>query len=104
MKNPKHNTDIERAVKSFLGENKIWHKQQSYIKGIAVVDFLLKNKKIIQCDGDYWHSLPGRKQRDNNQDFSLRFRGYKVLRLRGSDIKNHWRKCRNSILSFVKED
>ena len=46
---------------------------------------------ILQCiqritDGDYWHSLPGKKEKDNKRDQKLRQKGMLVLRLRENEI------------------
>lgn len=50
------------------------------------VDFLIFDNLVIECDGEYWHSLPGRKSSDKRKDTFLKNRGYKVLRLPESEI------------------
>ncbi len=49
--------------------------------GRYVADFLLQNNVILECDGDYWHSLPGRKQKELIRDAYLQERGYWVVHL-----------------------
>ena len=50
-------SSIELIIKNMLKINKIKFKQQVPLENIAIVDFLLPDKRIIQCDGDYWHGL-----------------------------------------------
>jgi len=97
------NTDIENIIESSLLRLNIPHKKQVAIDGIALVDFLLPGKNIIQCDGDYWHSLPETKERDVRQDASLSLNGYTVLRLRGSAIKKNLPDCEAVILAFTNK-
>ena len=89
----KKDTSIEIAIEQELIKNKIPYMKQVPIEGIALVDFLLPNKIIIQADGDYWHNLPGRKNRDINQDFLLSFKGYKIFRFTETEIKKSTEKC-----------
>ena len=89
----KKNTSIELKIENELKKHNIPYSKQSPIKNIACVDFLLPNKIIIQCDGDYWHSRQGIKERDNNQDFLLMFNGYKVFRFTGAEINKSPSNC-----------
>lgn len=98
------NTDIENIIETSLLKLNIPYEKQVAIEGIALVDFLLPNKNIIQCDGDYWHSLPATKARDERQDYYLWFRGYTVLRLRGSIIKKNLQFCEDTILALTVEN
>lgn len=94
------NTDIEKIIESSLLKLQIQYEKQIPIDGVALVDFLLKNKNIIQCDGDYWHSLPTTRDRDQRQDNYLRSVGYTVLRLPGSLIKKNLALCENKIMTL----
>ena len=86
-------TSIEIAIKQELIKNKIPYMKQVPIEGIALVDFLLPNKIIIQCDGDYWHSRKINKGKDIAQDTILIFKGYKVFRFWEHEIKKSVKKC-----------
>lgn len=86
-------TSIELAIEAELIKQNIPYLKQSPVEGIALVDFLLPNKIIIQCDGDYWHSLQKVKNRDANQDFALGFRGYKIYRFSGTEIRKSASRC-----------
>lgn len=83
----KKDTDIEILMGVELKKQMMPYLQQVPIEGIALVDFLLPNKIIIQCDGMYWHSKKEVKNRDIKQDFLLRFKGYKVFRFTDKEIK-----------------
>lgn len=78
---PRVNTSIEIAVSKLLTKLGIEHLPQHRIKGITVVDFLVLPNIVIFCDGDYWHSLPGRRESDAKIDHELRELGFLVLRL-----------------------
>jgi very-short-patch-repair endonuclease len=86
-------TSIELKIEKELKNQSIPYMKQTPVEKIGLVDFLLPNKIIIQCDGDYWHGLPKVIKRDANQDFLLGFKGYKVFRFSESEIKKSARKC-----------
>ena len=98
IKNMKHkNTSIEIKIENELIKRNIPYMKQVPVEGIALVDFLLSNNIIIQCDGDYWHSKPNVRIKDNNQDFVLEFKGYKVYRFTETEIKKSAISCINKI-------
>jgi len=90
---PNKDTLIERLVESYLKSNNIPFTKQCPVAGISLVDFLLPRKIIIQCDGDYWHSVGNRKERDANQDLIFGFKGYKVWRFSETEIKETRGSC-----------
>ena len=87
------NTSIEILIEQELIKNKIPYQKQVPILTIALVDFLLPNKVIIQCDGDYWHSKKINKGKDIAQDVVLNFNGYKVYRFTETEINKSASKC-----------
>ena len=91
-------TSIELAVEAELLKRSIPYMKQAPIEGIALVDFLLPNRIIVQCDGDYWHSLKKNKKRDCNQDFQLGFKGYTIYRFSGTEIRKSVKRCINKIV------
>jgi very-short-patch-repair endonuclease len=95
------NTSIEIAMEKILIKNNVSYIKQFPIENIAVVDFLLPGKIIIQCDGDYWHNLPGKKNKDLNQDIILGFKGYKICRFTETEIKKDINKCIQKILDEI---
>jgi very-short-patch-repair endonuclease len=90
-------TDIEMLMyEGLLSEGYLIAKQY-YIKGVGRVDFYLPEFDIvIECDGDYWHSLPEKKEKDYIRNERLKKLGYIVLRFLGSEIKKNLKKCLNS--------
>lgn len=91
--NLKKNTSIEIAIEKQLKLFNIPYIKQCPLEGITIADFVLPNKIVIQCDGNYWHSFKDRINKDINQDFLLQFRGYKVFRFKESEIKKSAKKC-----------
>ena len=88
-------TDIELKVAEWLREFNIDFQTYVIIKNYGVADFLLPNKTIIEADGDFWHSQLKNKTSDARKDFIAGFSGYEIIRLKGSMINNHPRKCKN---------
>jgi very-short-patch-repair endonuclease len=80
-------TNIEQVTEKALKERGWCYESQVGLCNIVVVDFYLPNSKIaIFCDGDYWHSLPGKAKRDQRQTEILNQSGYTVYRFLGSEI------------------
>jgi very-short-patch-repair endonuclease len=65
----------------------------------CILDFYLPDlDMVIECDGDYWHSLPGAKRRDQKRDYWLQSKGYIVIRISETDIKAD---CRRAVLDAL---
>lgn len=80
-------TSIERKMSELLDVLKIKYSKQFPI-GNFICDFYLpKLNIVIEADGDYYHSLPGAKERDARKDEYLKSLGYKVMRFGESVIK-----------------
>lgn len=95
-------TSIELIIEQELIKNKIPYMKQVPIEGIALVDFLLPNKIIIQCDGDWWHRKEYNKGKDISQDTVLTFKGYKVFRFWEKDINKSSEKCIEKVLKYME--
>ena len=79
-------SSLERLVCQVLDAVGIQYESQVPV-GRYVVDILLADRNlIIECDGDYWHSLPGRAERDRQRDAYLSEVGYKVIHLTENEI------------------
>lgn len=60
-----------------------------HIIGRAIADFYIPSQnKIIEADGDYWHSKPEVRKRDKRRDKWLEAKRYSILRLPESEIKD----------------
>ncbi len=74
-------TTIETLVYAELERRGVTFVKQQVVDGLWVVDALIPGAKfVIECDGEYWHSLPEMEKRDHRKDAYLKSRGYKVLR------------------------
>jgi len=85
----KNNTDIEQIMESWLLESGIIFSEQYIImlKGMmTIVDFFIPPNICLYVDGDYWHSFMDCILKDRKQTDFLMATGFKVIRLRGSDI------------------
>ena len=95
-------TSIELKMEAYLKKNNINYIKQKYIKGTGFVDFFLSDLDIIvECDGDYWHNLPGANIKDANRDFSAKFNfGYETLRFWEHEINDDINKCIKKIQKY----
>lgn len=86
-------TSIERLVENqLLFNNILYIKQFAYEFGVA--DFWLPEYNIIiECDGDYWHSLPNRKERDIRNTKYLESNDFVVFRFTETQIKESPETC-----------
>ena len=96
------NTSIERKVAKELDKRKIKYKQNINIKNIANVDFYLpEHNVIIECDGDYWHNLPGRQEEDKRKTNLLKQKGFEVYRFWEHEINNDFDRVINKIKKYA---
>lgn len=97
---PKKNTKIEIVIQNLLKQNNILFKKQKSLENICIADiFIPSMKKVVFCDGDYWHNLPGYKERDERQNKILTEKGYKVVRLWEHEINKNPLRCLEKILN-----
>lgn len=88
---PLNDTSIEKKMQDSLRQLKIdfiTHKRISNIEHAYNCDIFVPSMNlIIECDGDYWHQpYPHGKEIDLIRSREMRERGYRVLRLWGSEI------------------
>lgn len=83
----KRTSSLERIVKSTLDALSISYVAQKQIGHFVVDMFIPSRDLVIECDGEYWHSRPGRPEQDAVRDQVLLGMGYRVLRLSERDIK-----------------
>lgn len=79
-------TSIERAVAAILTAIGVSFQSQYPIDRYVVDFFVPSRALVIECDGTYWHNLPGAAERDAARDVLLVELGYTVLRLPEVDI------------------
>ena len=87
-KTRKRNTNIENIIEDWLVTNNVIYEAQKIIPNVGVPDFFVYPNICIYADGDYWHSdaFPKTQIRDKIQTQKLLEKGYKVFRLKGSEI------------------
>lgn len=86
---------MQKALKE-TGINAI----SQYAYGPYVLDFVIPNRRIvIECDGDYWHSLPEVKERDTRKDRYLHHHKWTVLRFTEYQINHDLANC----LAVIRE-
>jgi len=90
-------TSIELKLENELKRQGISYMKQIPLEGIAIVDFLLPNKIIVQADGKYWHSRGKNKGKDIAQDTILGFKSYRIYRFTETEINHSARRCINKI-------
>lgn len=95
----KGETSIEKLVKNKLKKVGISFRQEVKI-GKYHADFMIGNSNIlIECDGDYWHSLPQAIIKDKNRDAILQRKGFQTIRFTETEIKKTKGSCVVSYLS-----
>lgn len=82
-------TTIELIVQSILEDTNTPYEPQKFIGGFSVDFYVPALRLVIECDGDYWHSRPGVKERDARKDEYLTQKGYKILRLAEHQIRKN---------------
>ena len=95
IKIPFKDTSIEVKMQNILKENNIDFEKHKAIVGQP--DIFIEPNICIFCDGDYWHNLPGRRQKDYIVTKKLKEQGYQVLRLWEHEINKNIDKCFNII-------
>ncbi|MFD1777971.1 hypothetical protein ACFSFW_04765 [Fredinandcohnia salidurans] len=103
-------TYIEREVESILSNLKIPYESQVNIRGF-VADFQLRNNKIIEVHGDYWHCNPKVYKEPKNETQRRKIKqdrmkracfnelGYTVLYIWELDINNNY----DQVIKIIKQ-
>jgi hypothetical protein len=84
--------ELNEEVPFFVRKNEI---------KMFLVDFKCGNK-IIEFDGDYWHSLERSQKRDSIENKILQERGYKLLRIKEQDYKQNKNIIIENCIKFVE--
>ena len=87
------------------GEYMFYISKESDLYGVfrvIQVDFKFGDK-IIEFDGDYWHSKIKQIEKDKLRDEFLVKKGYNVLRIKESDYTKNKEETVNKCINFLKE-
>jgi len=87
VQRPQNGTDIERKFEQWLLSKAVPFKKQVLFPGVGIVDFLV-GTTVVECDGIYWHTLPGAQYRDTKRDAKLVALGHPVIRLSSDEIEH----------------
>lgn len=91
-------TNIEVITENALIKRGWLYKTQVALCNITIADFFIPdNNIVIFCDGDYWHSLPGKAEKDKIKTDVLEKNGYNVYRFLGSEIISNIDSCLDRI-------
>lgn len=108
---------IEQKMMSVLHSMNFSYKSQEMINNYSV-DFLIDNKYIIECYGDYWHCNPSRYaadyynrgkkktaaeiwKRDEKRKHELESMGYKVLYFWEHEINNNIKDIKATLKRYI---
>lgn len=94
-------TTIELKMREVLDSLGLNYEYQ-YVIGNWIVDFaLIDIKLVIECDGDYWHSLPKAIRRDGLKFRYLRENGWKYIRFSESNINKDLALCIETVKTTI---
>lgn len=89
-------TSIEISVQNALKNKNIKFEKQKKVKNYYIDIFIPEFNIGIECDGDYWHNLPGRKESDEKRDNIIEQEGITIIRFPEHII----RKDVNSLINY----
>lgn len=74
-------TSIERKIQRELSRCGIHYVVHPHIGPYVPDIYLPQYRVVIECDGDYWHSLAGRREHDDRRDRWFAAHGFRTFRL-----------------------
>ena len=83
----RENSSINKKVVQQLNAAGVPFETEKKLLGLTKVDVFIPPNIIIYNDGDYWHSLPITKKRDERNTLALDKAGYVVIHLSERNIK-----------------
>ena len=91
------NTSIELKIKEQLDKYEIQY-EHPFPLWRFICDFRIKNTNIIiECDGDYFHSLPRNRRYDYMKNKYCKENGWRIIRLTEKQINNNIDECMNIV-------
>lgn len=100
----KHDTAIEKKVKNRLREWGVKFEEQYNMDNKFLIDIAFPTLKIaVECDGEYWHSLPRNKHVDKQKQIHCDKHGWQLLRFTDKQINRNLDDCINIILNEIKK-
>jgi very-short-patch-repair endonuclease len=85
---PKSRTSIEILASEYIKSRGILFIEQYPLFGVSLADIFIPDKNTaIYCDGEYWHNLGNRKEKDAEQDRIIKDNGVKVYRFTEKQLR-----------------
>lgn len=100
-RNTKGRSKIEIIMEEELQKRKIEFFPQYIMLDRYRVDFLVEDFLVVECDGKYWHNLPGIQEKDKLRDINLRKNGFDVIRFWDYEINDDVCKCVDKIEKYL---
>ena len=97
-------TSIEIVVQRALNQLGIKHEVHKVIGHLTVDIYIPEPNLVVECDGNYWHSLPGQKHKDIKRDYWLRSQEYRVVRIWEKEINQSALTTIKSVLSLTDDE
>lgn len=97
---PQKDTSIEIIMQNALIKHEVPFETHVSLLGKYQADIKIGNL-IVECDGDYWHTLPDRVESDRMRDIDLNEAGYNILRFWGSEIRDDVSQCVSQIENYL---
>lgn len=83
----KGESSIEYKTRTILEKTAFDFKQEFVVKTKDVFDFYIPSLNLlIECDGDYWHSLPKAIKKDTQKQKDAEMLGFNVIRFTETEI------------------
>jgi len=92
---------IEIIMENELQKRNIEFYSECIILNRYRADFLIEDFLVVECDGDYWHNLPGIQKKDKIRDVNMRKNGFEVLRFWEHEINNNVCECIKKIEKYL---
>lgn len=96
-------TCIEKKMKEALRRNGLKFEEQYNLDNKFLIDIAIPELKIaIECDGEYWHSLPRNQHVDKQKQIHCDKYGWQLLRFTDKEINTKLDDCINIIFNMIK--
>lgn len=97
------NTSIEIKMREELERRGIEFEEQVRV-GRFLLDFYLPEYEIaIECDGDYWHTIPSVVEKDLRKNVAIEGKGYALFRFWESEINECVESCVDIVFSEINK-
>lgn len=96
-------SSLERTMGNLFRAAGLAYSPQHYI-GPYIVDFAFRDARVaVECDGSYWHALPGKAAKDRQKDGYLRKHRWTVVRLPEDDIRTDPERCLERVRAAISD-